>query len=46
MRFLQYAAVLSAYAIVAAVIVLGRPHARTTARVTPPQGTQVATFQK
>jgi hypothetical protein len=46
MRILQHAAVLSAFAIIAAVIVFARPHSKTTAPVTPHLGAQVATSQK
>jgi hypothetical protein len=46
MRFLQHIAVFSAFAIIAAVVALGRPHGRTAALVVPLSDVQVATFQK
>ena len=46
MRFLQHIAVFSAFAIIAVVIVLGRPHGRAAAPITSLPDAQVATFQK
>jgi hypothetical protein len=46
MHLLQHAAVLSAFAIIATIIVFARPHNKTAASVTPFTRDQVAIFQK
>jgi hypothetical protein len=46
MRFWQHIAVFSAFAIIAAVIVLARPHHDAATPVSPLAGAQVAAFRK
>lgn len=46
MRFLQHVAVISAFAIVAAVIIFGRPQGKTAGPVASPSGAQVAVVQR
>jgi hypothetical protein len=46
MRLLHHAAVLSAFAIIAAIIVFARPHQNATAPIAALPNAQLATFQK
>jgi hypothetical protein len=46
MRFLQHVAVFAAFAIILAVMALGRPHGKTAALIALLPNAQVATFQR